>query len=134
MDVSYQIVPVEHPEQSVWEIVGRGIASLWHWTQRADCTPTNLSVGCWQIARIFALLRQPANARGYARRCLEYSQAEGVEPVYQAYTYEALARAEAIAGNEDEKESLCFPKPPNITTNSMLPKTTAPRRRFSTKP
>ncbi len=31
-------------------------ASLWHWTQRPDCTPRNLSIGYWQLSRVFALL------------------------------------------------------------------------------
>src|ERR1700687_1872237 len=29
-------------------------ASLWHWTQRSDCTPKNLSIGNWQLSRIYA--------------------------------------------------------------------------------
>lgn len=27
------------------------MASLWHWTQRKEVTPTNLSVGYWQLSR-----------------------------------------------------------------------------------
>jgi len=80
------------------------LASLWHWTQREDCSPTNLSVGYWQVARVFALLRQADNARHYGDLCLEVSQKEGVEPFYLGYAYEALARAEHVAGNEDKKE------------------------------
>ncbi len=76
------------------------LASTWHWTQRPDCTPTNLSIGYWQTARIFALLGQAENARRYAQMCLEASQTPGVEPFYLAYAYEALARAEAIAGEK----------------------------------
>ena len=81
------------------------LASLWHWTQREDCTPTNLSIGYWQIARVYALLRQADNARHYGRLCLEASQKEGVLPYYAGAAYEALARAEFVAGNEDEKEN-----------------------------
>ena len=78
------------------------LASLWHWTQRKDCTPTNLSVGYWQVSRVFALLKQADNARHYGELCLEASQNEGVEPFYRGYAYEALARAEMTAGNETE--------------------------------
>ena len=28
------------------------IASLWHWTQRDDVRPENLSVGYWQVSRV----------------------------------------------------------------------------------
>jgi len=80
------------------------LASLWHWTQRNDCTPTNLSVGYWQVARVFALLRQADNARRYAELSLDAAQAKGVEAFYRGYAYEALARAEMVAGNEEEME------------------------------
>jgi hypothetical protein len=75
------------------------LASLWHWTQREDCTPTNLSVGYWQVSRVFSLLQQADNARHYGELCLEVSQKEGVLPFYLGYAYEALARAELVAGN-----------------------------------
>jgi hypothetical protein len=75
------------------------LASLWHWTQREDCIPTNLSVGYWQVSRVFALLQQADNARHYGELCLEASQKEGVLPFYLGYAYEALARAELVAGN-----------------------------------
>jgi hypothetical protein len=75
------------------------MTSLWHWTQREDCTPTNLSVGYWQVSRVFALLQQAENAKHYGELCLEVSQKEGVLPFYLGYAYEALARAELVAGN-----------------------------------
>jgi len=80
------------------------LISLWHWTQRQDCTPTNLSVGYWQVARVFALLRQADNARHYGELCLEASQMDGVEPFYKGYAYEALARAEAVSGDRRQKD------------------------------
>jgi hypothetical protein len=80
------------------------MASLWHWTQREDCTPTNLSVSYWQVSRAYALLRQADFARHYGQLCLDASQHPGVETFYQGYAYEALARAELVADNEDEME------------------------------
>ena len=71
-----------------------------HWTQRPDCTSTNLSIGYWQTARIYALLGQAENARRYAQMCFEVSQQPGVKAVFLAYAYEALARAEAAAGEK----------------------------------
>jgi len=78
-----------------------GMASLWHWTQRPDCTNTNLSVGYWQVSRIYAVLGHADNARHYAQRCLDVSRGEGIPPFYLGYAYEALARAEMVAGNAD---------------------------------
>ena len=47
------------------------MASLWHWTQREDCTAKNLSIGYWQVARVYALAGEPDNARKYAQHCLD---------------------------------------------------------------
>ena len=70
------------------------LASLWHWTQRQDCTPRNLSIGYWQVARVCALLGQGSTAAYYAGRCLESSARE--PPFYLAYAHEALARAALV--------------------------------------
>ena len=76
------------------------LASIWHWTQRDDCTPKNLAVGYWQASRIYALLGQTDNARRYGQLSLEKSG--GSEPFYVGYAYEALARAEQIDGKKDK--------------------------------
>ena len=75
-------------------------ASLYHWSQREDCTNRNLSVGYWQASRICALLGQADNARRYGELCLRYSQDE--EAFYLGYAYEALARAESVAGQGEK--------------------------------
>jgi len=72
-------------------------ASVFHWLNRADCTSENLSVGVWQASRIQALLGSAAEARRQAEACLAYSHA--LEPFYIGYAYEALARAELLAGD-----------------------------------
>lgn len=86
------------------DLLQLSLASLWHWKQRKDCTPTNLSVGYWQVSRVFALLRQAENARRYAEQCLEASQDESVGEFYRGYAYEALARSAMVAENENEME------------------------------
>ena len=77
------------------------LASAYHWTQRPDCSNETNSVGYWQTSRIYALLNQPDNARRYGNLALASASHEGVGPFYRAYAYEALARAEALAGNHD---------------------------------
>ncbi len=74
-------------------------ASLWHWAQRQDCTPRNLSIGYWQISRVSALLGQPGNAIRYADLCLHYSRNEA--PFYVGYAYEALARGAMLKGDSE---------------------------------
>jgi len=73
------------------------IASLWHWTQREDVTPENLSVGYWQVSRVYNLIKQPHNARTYGLLSLKY--ADELEPFFKAYAYETLARAEMQSNN-----------------------------------
>ena len=77
-----------------------GLASLWHWFQRPDHTPINLSVGHWQVSRIYTLLGSADEARQYAGLSLQNAQAAGDFPFYLAYAYEALARAESTGGDK----------------------------------
>jgi hypothetical protein len=80
------------------------LASLWHWTQRPDCTPGNLSVGYWQVSRVYTLLGQADAALKYGQLCLKASQGEGTLPFHLGYAYEALARAEMVNCNQVEME------------------------------
>ncbi len=92
---------IDNPNRSPDEelaMLQTAMASLWHWSQREDATPQNLSVGNWQISRVYCLLIQAENARRYAEVSLK--QAEGHEPFYIAFAYEALARAEMTAGDK----------------------------------
>ena len=79
------------------EMLHTAIASLWHWTQRDDVTPRNLSIGYWQVSRVYCLIKQPNNARRYGLLALEY--AKNLSPFLKGYAYETLARAEMIANN-----------------------------------
>lgn len=81
------------------EMLASTMASYWHWTRREDYAPGNASVGFWQISRVFALLGQPENAKRFAKRSLEVTIGTDVGPFYVGYAYEALARAESVAGN-----------------------------------
>jgi tRNA A-37 threonylcarbamoyl transferase component Bud32/tetratricopeptide (TPR) repeat protein len=66
-------------------------ASLAHWRQRDDCKPLQVSIGYWQISRVYAVLGQGENARRYGGLCLAASAKE--TPFYLGYAHEALARA-----------------------------------------
>ena len=91
---------IDKPDRSPDEdrlMVSMCHASLYHWQQRPDCTSRSLSIGYWQLSRVYALLGEADNARHYGRLCLDHSQNE--EPFYLGYAYEAQARAEAVARN-----------------------------------
>lgn len=73
------------------------IASLFHWSQRTDAKPENLAIGYWQVSRVYNLIQQPNNARTYGLLSLQY--AKDLKPLYRAYAYETLARAEMLCNN-----------------------------------
>jgi hypothetical protein len=75
------------------------LASLWHWTQRPDCKPHNLSVGNWLVSRVYSALGQADNASRYAAKCLLLS--EGEEPFCLGSAHEAAARAARLTGKEE---------------------------------
>lgn len=77
------------------EMLHTAIASVWHWTQREDVTPQTLSIGYWQIARVYCLIKQPNNARRYGLLSLQH--AKELSPFLKGNAYETLARAEMLA-------------------------------------
>ena len=94
---------IDNPSRSAEDdlaMLHTAMTSLWHWTQREDVTPKNLSIGYWQVSRVYALLGQVDNARRYAEVCLKYS--DGIEPEFVGFAYEALARAEMVAGDKEK--------------------------------
>ena len=90
------------PEENL-TMLHLAIVSLWHWTQRNDVKVENLCVGCWQVSRVYNLLRQPDNARTYGLLALKH--AEGLDAFFKAYAYETLARAEMLSGNRVEMKT-----------------------------
>ena len=86
------------PEQDE-QMIRLNQASMFHWTQRPDCTGKNLSIGYWQASRINAILGRHKAAVHYGQLALDYSADEA--PFYKGYAHEALARAETGAGKGD---------------------------------
>ncbi|NWG32995.1 MAG: hypothetical protein HXY42_01020 [Chloroflexi bacterium] len=80
------------------EMLHTAIASLWHWSQRQDVTARNLSIGHWQVARVYCLIQQPHNARRYGLLALQFAK-EAFSAFLCGYAYETLARAEMLANN-----------------------------------
>jgi hypothetical protein len=84
------------------QMIRLSLASTWHWTQRDDCTDQNMSIAYWQTSRIYSILGQAGNAMKYAELCLNFSQGDDAKPFFRGYAYEALARAEMVAGNQEK--------------------------------
>ena len=86
------------PEENL-KMVALSQASIFHWTQREDCTDRNLSIGYWQASRIAAILGHAGEALRHAEVCISYSGQ--LPPFYLAYAHEAMARAHALAGRAE---------------------------------
>ena len=72
-------------------------ASLWHWKQRTDCKPDNLSIAYWQLSRVYVLAEHADLARIYGEKCEKVSVDAKLSPFFLGYAYEALARAAVLS-------------------------------------
>jgi hypothetical protein len=91
------IVKPERSAAEDEEMIRLNQASLWHWTQRADCSARNLSIGYWQASRIRAIVGHAGEAMRYAKLCLQHSLDQG--PFLLGYAEDALGRAARVAGD-----------------------------------
>ena len=91
---------IEKPDRTAADdeaMVLCALASLWHWTQRTDCTDQNLSIGHWQVSRVYALVGQGENATRHATESLKFAQ--NCSPCLVGYAHEAGARAALVSGD-----------------------------------
>jgi hypothetical protein len=75
-------------------------ASRYHWEAVGE--PVNLVRGEWQCSRVYAMLGRAEPALHHARRSLKLCEANGIGGFDLAFAYEALARAHAIAGDQQQ--------------------------------
>ncbi len=82
-------------DQEDW-MIHAAHASRHHWGIVG--TTTNVAVGEWQVSHVYAVLRRPEPATYHARRCLQMCKTHRLGGFALAFAYEALARADAVAG------------------------------------
>jgi hypothetical protein len=75
-------------------------ASRYHWGQIG--TPLEFERGEWQISRVYSVLGRPQPALYHAQRCLELCTENNIGDFDIAFAYEAVARANAAAGEQTE--------------------------------
>jgi hypothetical protein len=80
------MIDAAHASRFFWETVGE---------------PVNHARGEWQISRVYAMVGRAEPALHHAQRCLEICERHGIADFDLAYAYEALARANAVAGQAD---------------------------------
>ena len=74
-------------------------ASAYHWAVAPECTPENRARGEWLVARVYALVGRPDAALDHAQECLSWCERGGLGDWDLAFAHEALARANAVAGD-----------------------------------
>jgi hypothetical protein len=96
-------MPDRTPEQDD-ELVHHVHASIYHWLQAPECEPKNRARGEWLCSRAYSVLGRAEPALHHARRCFELCEqhADNLEDWDLAFAYEALARANRVAGNQDD--------------------------------
>jgi hypothetical protein len=91
----------ERTQEEDERMVHAAHASLYHWLFAGAAV--NRQRGEWLLARVYAELGLGEAALLHAQRCQELTEqhAGDMEDFDQAYAYEALARANAVAGNHE---------------------------------
>jgi tetratricopeptide (TPR) repeat protein len=84
------------------EMLLAAYASLYHWTKVG--TAVNFQRGAWMIARVHQALGDVDSSLLWAQRCLEISitHNDALEDFDLAYAQEGLARAYALAGDQEK--------------------------------
>ncbi len=101
----------------VWELLGKAdrtdeednemiwaaYASLYHWSVIG--LPVNIQRGEWMISHVWAVLGHSESALYHADRCWQLTEKLQLVGFDRGYALEALARANASAGNIDIAQS-----------------------------
>ncbi|MBK9178018.1 MAG: hypothetical protein IPM45_00360 [Acidimicrobiales bacterium] len=81
------------------EMVDAAHGSAYHWRYAEGASAVHQARGAWLISRAYAVLGHGEEARRHAERCLAICTEYVISDYDLAYAHEALARAEAAAGD-----------------------------------
>ncbi len=84
-------------------MLGAALASWHHWRQVGE--PKNFAISDWQVARVLAVLGEPALARRYGEMSLHWASEHDLPPFYIAYAHEAIARAAHAAVDAADRDA-----------------------------
>ena len=96
---------IDKPEKTAddkIEMIRLAHASLYFWQLVENHTPTNLSIGYWQLSRVYSLIEDGQSAVLFGNKCIEISLQDSVDAFYLAYGYEAVARGLIIEKSYDQ--------------------------------
>jgi len=86
------------------EMVHTAHASRYHWgvlVNNGKGTPVNLQRGEWQIAHVYTVINRLEPALHHAKICLRLTEKHDIGEFDLAFAYEGMARAMALAKDED---------------------------------
>jgi hypothetical protein len=89
-------------QEEIDEMIHMAHASRYHWGKIGK--PIHFERGEWQISRVYSLIGQPEAALYHAKRCLDICLENDIGDFDIAFAYEAMARANAVAGKTKEKD------------------------------
>jgi tetratricopeptide (TPR) repeat protein len=87
-------------EQENESMLNAAHASHYHWNMIGKTI--NVQRGHWLISHVYAVVGKPDQALYHAKKCLSLTEEHGFIDFDLAYAYEAMARANASAGNRQE--------------------------------
>jgi len=89
-------------EQDDVRMVNFAQASLYHWRKSHKYEPVNEQRGLWMLSRVHAVLDKGKKALSYANEASRLTNELDLKDFDLAYSYEALARANAALDNKKE--------------------------------
>ncbi len=100
----WRLLEKERTPEDDLELLHQAHASAYHWLKAPECEPKNRARSEWLCSRVYSVLGRPEPALHHAQRCLAIVEAspENMEEFDLPFAYEALARANAVAGNSDD--------------------------------
>jgi len=97
MDILYSD---EQTPEDIYSLIELTHVAHWHWMQREDRTPQNVSVALWALSRAYSANGHSERALKYAIDSLETIENENLLPSFYGYCNEALARAYLLEGSK----------------------------------
>ena len=100
---TWEVLESDRGPEEDRELLATALASWLHWRRVGE--PRNFAVSDWQVSRVYAVLGDAGRSEEYGRASLRLAEENELGPFHVGYGCEALARAAAVAGDEEQRRS-----------------------------
>lgn len=101
---TWKVLGKEKPTpDDICESIRLAHTSTWHWSKVGN--ELNQQRGEWICSRVYAHFGFGEMALYHAKRCLALTEKYGFDDFDKGYSFEAMARAQAVLGNKKEAET-----------------------------